>query len=647
MPFNAQGEWVQNPEPTFPGTTTPIGNIGRSALSNYSDYRNLLNIPRIGNTRYADIIRGRAERTAPDYIGQFTDVRKTLGVPRLQDTDLAKIINEGLVNPESTPSFKLGQRLINERGVTQKEDFLSSIGRAGLGGSGIALRGLNTLGRQGDIDIGNLALTEGINTRNAALSFVPKVEDSFLAELNKAYGLEEQGITDLGNLEGASQSGFLNELGLGLRQEELAKTRETALKIQEMKNQAGLGTVAGNLLSQALPNILEALRIGTSSNALAQLEKQLGLPAGSLSSAVRGGATGLGAEAAKKIIQLVAGGGGEVASLTQALVDSGMSQADAGSLIQQVLAEDAGELANIGQFDPSTFLPENNPFLTGEGGGEGDDFLSNIISGGGSLLSKTLDLPSKALEAIGSLFPAGGSPAAAAAIGSQIPADVAASTQAAYESILPSSGGLIGSTGLGAALTAIGIPLSFVLGSLPFIGQRKKIEAAKEAKYAATYDQQIQADPQGWVNTLAEDPLAKNPDYDPYDIYNIHTKSGIYSFGPAGEQIGKEALAGTLTVSRLKKLLMGEATSDLPMPLSNWAGGIDSQTGVITPIALEANRQDLANWQYAVQHGMNFRGGEDPSEHPYEGQYREDEEGNVFRWNEDEERWQAVSGGHE
>ena len=55
------------------------------------------------------------------------------------------------------------------------------------------------------------------------------------------------------------------------------------------------------------------------------------------------------------------GAGGDVASLTEALVNSGMTPADASSLIQQVLAEDATELANIGQFDPNTFTSFINP----------------------------------------------------------------------------------------------------------------------------------------------------------------------------------------------------------------------------------------------------------------------------------------------
>src|SRR3990167_11124836 len=58
-------------EPTFPGTTTPIGNIARGALSNYSDYRNLLNIPRIGNTQGANLIRGRAGRAAGGGVDRF------------------------------------------------------------------------------------------------------------------------------------------------------------------------------------------------------------------------------------------------------------------------------------------------------------------------------------------------------------------------------------------------------------------------------------------------------------------------------------------------------------------------------------------------------------------------------------------------
>ena len=563
---------TSSPEPTFAGTTTPMGNIARGALSSYSDFRNRLNIPRIGNTEVANLIRGRAGRTAEDEIGRFTDIRKNLNAPRLQDTDVAKMIREGLIDPSSTPGFKLGQNLINERGRTQREDFLSSIGRAGLGGSGIALKGLNTLGRQGDIDIGNLALNEGVNTRNAAMSFAPKVEDAFWTEMNKALGLEEQGVSDLFSLEKESQRGFENELGLGLRQEENVKNREMLLKIQEMKNQGMLGTAAGNLLSQALPQILQALGLGMAPNAI---EKALGLPAGTIEKLTKGagqgetdGTGGIGKSVASTAIQqaikylMSQGASPDTAQLIAQYIDPALkaagitipTEADISAMARKIIEEgglfggESGGIIEDAASGIGDFVPD--PWGTGP-----DDlsWLDSIGQGGENFVPDTWGTGPGDLDWLSDFSNAS---TGAAGIGAEAAAGFGEFTPEILEAIEAGYGGIVGAgegAGLLSSIGAFATPLGIIgagygIGSLMaklFGFGNSGAEWDKKARgWSQKEAQEISSDPEGWLAKLEK------------------------TYGSGGRKAGELALRGELKGAQHAKEVLG--IGDLPVSNMTW-----------------------------------------------------------------------------
>ena len=195
-------------------------------------------------------------------------------------------------------------------------------------------------------------------------------------------------------------------------------------------------------------------------------------------------------------------------------------------------------------------------------------------------------------------------------------------------------GGLIGMGGLGGALTAAGIPLSFILGSLPFIGQRKKIEAAKQAKFNAIYQAEINADPQAWANRWTVR-FPTGPDLPPDSRTDIGTKM---------TQAAYESLAGTLTMERLRELL--------GIPWLDLGGGRDDKIwvgadGKVSPIALEANGQGIFN---AIDDLYRERKGLAPR-HPeglsakQQGDTMIDDEGNTLVWDDNNEKWmRAMSG---
>ena len=180
----------------------------------------------------------------------------------------------------------------------------------------------------------------------------------------------------------------------------------------------------------------------------------------------------------------------------------------------------------------------------------------------------------------------------------------------------------VGSTGPLAFASALGIPISIFLGSLPFIGQRAKIEKAKDAKFKAAYQAEINANPQAWADRWA----VRFPD-----------TPGV---GPQMRQAAHEALAGTLTMERLREL-----TGAPNLTLSGWAGGLDG--GRISPLAIEANATQIFETLddlYREKNGL-------PPRHPegqgalQSGDTKIDEEtGQTLIWDDtgDQGRWKPM-----
>ena len=274
IPFGKTNEVLPRnfQEPSFGGSRTPIGNLARTALSNYGDYRNLTGLPRPQNRPFFNLLTDEGMRSPRSFFDEISgmrdkprraalpfedqvDINKLVGMspqdrlgylepitrgtatdtsqllkdflragprgtPRIGDSEIAGIIREAMrTGGESSPSFKLGQLMITERGRTRDEDLRESLGRAGLAGSGIAMRGLETLGRQGDVDIGNLALTEGANAQNRAFSLEQATQQEYGTDLDRALqqftGARNRGMAG----EQISQNQFLNEHRFALTQE--------------------------------------------------------------------------------------------------------------------------------------------------------------------------------------------------------------------------------------------------------------------------------------------------------------------------------------------------------------------------------------------------------------------------------------------
>lgn len=553
-------------EPTFPGTTTPIGNIARSALSNYSDYRNSLGIPRIGNTRVADLMRGRAERTAEGEIDRYTGIRNKLGAPRLQDTELAKIINRTLTNPEESPGFKLGQNMLNQSRTTQRENLNTILEKSGLAASpsGIGIKALNMLNRQGDVEMGNLALTEGSNAINRSMQFQPMVENAFNTELDRGLGAEQQGVTDLYNLERSSQGDFQNELGKALSQEELAKKRDLQTKLQDMKNQGALGGAAGDLLSKALPQILQALGLGIAPNAI---EQQLGLPAGTLLSLLgktvgaAGGALG----------GLIGSGVKGLGSLFGGLFGGGDG---GGDFVPDPWGTQPGDLSGIGP-DPTggtggDFTPD--PWGTGAGD------LDWLSGGGGDFVPDTWGAEAGDLDWLSNFSNAS---TGAAGVGAEAAAGFGEFTPEILEGIEAGYGGMVGAGGSGlGGLASLATPFGIVGGGLALgklmaklfgfeSGGRKWEE--KAAGWQDEYAGKIKANPQAWVQEFEN------------------------AYGPEGKQAAIEALQGKLTPQRVKELF---GFADIPEFFQNFSLGQNKKYGNLSQaVALEGSRGELSNFK--------------------------------------------------
>ena len=147
----------------------------------------------------------------------------------------------------------------------------------------------------------------------------------------------------------------------------------------------------------------------------------------------------------------------------------------------------------------------------------------------------------------------------------------------------------VGSTGPLAFASALGIPLSIVLGSLPFIGQRAKEEKAKEKGFASSYFEQVTRDPQAWAQHLEEG--YRNEGY-----------------GDWGRLVADAALAGKINNSKdVVKAVLGSSAADdlineleslgdqtIPL-LSQWATRFIAAPGEQWhgPILIESNPQDI------------------------------------------------------
>ena len=192
-PFNLFGE---TEEPTFGGMSDPMGNIARTALSNYGNYRNLVKMP------------------------------------RPQNRPISKVIARNLQFPEESTGFKLGQRLLSGKQATDRENINTILQRSGLGDSpsGVGFKLLEKLQRSGDTAYGDLALGSAKNAESAAREWESTLQNNFQTELSKALG-----------------------------QEELAKNREIQREAIDAYRQKGFAEGAGKLTSQALGPLLEWL----------------------------------------------------------------------------------------------------------------------------------------------------------------------------------------------------------------------------------------------------------------------------------------------------------------------------------------------------------------------------------------------------
>lgn len=215
-----------------------------------------------------------------DLFGKF---RNQLGISRPQNRLIADILGRGLLEPESTPGFRLGQSLLTERRGAQREALNDMLRRSGLAGSpsGAGLGFLSKLEREGDIDTGRLALQAEDTAQARALNFEDQIQRMFLSELNAALGLDERD----------TQRAF--------QAQESAKQREVQREALKALQQMGLAQAGGGLLASGLPRVLANLFPGVfgdpKEKALAELIKALTKKEGGGGD----GGGGIGQEAAK------------------------------------------------------------------------------------------------------------------------------------------------------------------------------------------------------------------------------------------------------------------------------------------------------------------------------------------------------------
>src|SRR3990167_3252712 len=162
----------------------------------------------------------------------FSQLRNALRLPRPSRSPTGRAINQAIISPESSPGFQLSQNLLTGKRETDRETLNTAMQRSGLAASpsGPGVRALSTLDRQGDIDLGNLAL---------------QTQDKALA----------QGL----GLEQLSSSSFLNELGQGIGIYESAENRKVQREAIEALFKNALATVGGTLTAAALPRLLDAI----------------------------------------------------------------------------------------------------------------------------------------------------------------------------------------------------------------------------------------------------------------------------------------------------------------------------------------------------------------------------------------------------
>ncbi len=311
-------------------------------------------------------------RQKPD-LSEFLSTARASG-PRLQSLasrlpDLSGLRAETSGPIEESPSFKAATKAY-EAGV--EPGVINQMTIRGLG-SGTALAG--ALGRTRASAM--LPIIENETARrDARLRAIAGFEEAGIGrELGAAEtgdkqllnallaeaGLDESAIT---RALGAGQTGLQNLLNTGLTETgrtftagETEKNRQVQRELGDKQLQAILALAAGQFGVASLPTVLSLLG-KTGLGDMLGLSSKTSPEGGNIGSQV---AQGTGSEAVKQAVKAAMMGGTDAAQITQALVGAGMTQQAASSLVQQVLAEDAGELANIGQFDPNTFAPFINP----------------------------------------------------------------------------------------------------------------------------------------------------------------------------------------------------------------------------------------------------------------------------------------------
>ena len=182
----------------------------------------------------------------------ISQLRNALGLPRPTRSPTGRAINRAITSPESSPGLQLGENLLTAKRETDRETLNTAMQRSGLAGSpsGPGVRALTTLNRQGDIDLGNLAL----QTQDRALA---------------------QGL----GLEQLSSSSFLNELGQGIGIYEKAEDRKVQREAIEALLKNALASAGGTITAAALPRLLESIfGPGAEAKALQEILKKLGGP---------------------------------------------------------------------------------------------------------------------------------------------------------------------------------------------------------------------------------------------------------------------------------------------------------------------------------------------------------------------------------
>lgn len=272
--------------------------------------------------------------------------------------------------------------------------------------------------------------------------------------------------------------------------------------------------------------------LGAGAGAL-QIAKALGLIGG------RTGGTGdatleaikAGGPAAIRAIQALAGGGSVFQPIITELINSGNIPA-ALELVQRLTLGTPGMTA------------------VGEGAGIQGPFFEPGMFGPSTITEETLgsgfgELAFNAPQISGSVLGLGG--------GSGAPFESAFSGldfagPGASSAALEGGGGLIGMGGLSGALIAAGIPLSIVLGMLPFLGQRAQKEKAKEKGFAANIARDV-SNPAAWRAQI----LSEHPQLQPF--VDAALAGGINSIDDAlrifqqvaGQPLPKEDVGGVFS----------------------------------------------------------------------------------------------------